>query len=147
MKSEKLDSTCNKIQEQFDRCELGLEQFDVTARKQMESHIESCGHCKQWLSQWELIKFQTQQLPQLEVPGSVLANIMAKTAPAPHTVPQFAISDLLLAAAGLAMLLFSSMHYAADGLEGGMAWCLCFLILLGASQIFKVTGQDMDYAK
>jgi hypothetical protein len=147
MKSETQDSSCKKIQEQFDLRELGLEQFDVTARKQMESHIESCSHCKDWLSQWELIKFETQQLPQLEVPGSVLANIMAKIDPAPQMVPKFAMTDWLLAGAGLAMLLFSSMHYAADGLEGGMAWCLCFLVLFGASQIFRFTGQEMDYAK
>jgi hypothetical protein len=147
MKSERLDSTCNKIQEQFDLCELGLEQFDHTARKHMELHIESCSHCKQWLSEWELIKLETQQLPQLEVPDLVLANIMSKIEPPPQVVPKFAKTDLLLAAAGLAMLLFSSMHYAADGLEGGMTWCLCFLILLAASQIFKFTGQEMDYAK
>jgi predicted anti-sigma-YlaC factor YlaD len=147
MKSEKSDSSCNKIQEQFDLRELGLEQFDLPARKLMESHIESCSHCKEWLSQWELIKFETQQLPQLEVPGSVLANVMSKIDQAPQAVPKFAITDLLLAVAGLAMLLFSSTHYAADGLEGCIAWCLCFLLLYGTSQIFKFTRKEMDYAK
>jgi hypothetical protein len=28
-----------------------------------------------------------------------------------------------------------------------MAWCLCFLILFAVSQIFKVKGQETDYAK
>jgi len=147
MKLKKIDSTCEKTQEQFDLCELGLEQFDVITRNQMESHIESCGDCRNWLSQWELTKLEAQQMPQLEVPSSVMVNVMAKIDSTPQAVPQFIKSDLMLAVAGLAMLLFSSMHYAADGLEGGMAWCLCFLILLGISQIFKVTGQGKEYAK
>jgi hypothetical protein len=146
MKSDKPNSSCDEIQNQFDLCELGLGQFDLSARKQMESHIGSCDQCKKWLSDWELIKLETQQLPQLEAPTSIVANVMSKIETTPKPVPTFAVSDLLLTVAGLALLIFSSRHYGADGIEGSMAWCLCFLILFAVSQIFKVKGQETDYA-
>lgn len=69
---------CNDAQEQFDIHELGLAPLDPIARRQMEQHFESCEPCRTWLSNWELIKLDTRELSQLEVPLTVLSSIMSE---------------------------------------------------------------------
>src|SRR5450432_1146706 len=81
---------CNDAQEQFDIHELGLGPLDANAKKQMERHFEDCEPCQKWLADWELIKLDTRELIQLEVPSTVLSSIMANIEPAPSEVAGFA---------------------------------------------------------
>jgi hypothetical protein len=128
---------CDEFQNQFDLCELGLKQLSPDERKPLERHIEDCKACQKWLSDWELIKLSTHQLSQLEVPDTVLSGIMTKLEPARSELSMPVKSDFLLGAAGLGVLLVSSVCYAAEGTDGVMSWCLSFVVLLFAHYLLN----------
>ena len=141
---------CSQLQEQFDYYELGLGPLLPETKNQMEKHFESCDHCQKWLSEWELIKLDTRLLDQLEVPSTVLANIMSQIEPAqvavPLTVtsPTLFKSDLLIALVALGSLLFAWLRYASEGFEGTAAWCFSFIVLFAVHYMFQTLSQGKD---
>ena len=148
------NQSCDQAQEQFDVHELGLGPLDPAARKQMELHFDDCQPCRKWLSDWELIKLDTHELVQLEVPSTVLSSIMAKIEPAPSEVASFEDiiamvpilrSDALIAVIAFAALLLAGFHYASEGFEGTAAWCAGFIVLFLANHLSKAMDQEPLY--
>jgi hypothetical protein len=129
---------CDQVQNQFDLCELGLRQLEADERKLLERHFESCKPCQKWLADWELIKLNTRELTQLEVPDSVLAGVMKGLEPGRLALPTLPKSDLLLGGAGLCVLFLTSIFYAAEGAEGAISWGLSFLLLLVAHYLLNL---------
>jgi hypothetical protein len=116
--------TCEELQKRFDPLELTASNLSEIEQKLIQDHTATCPDCERLLKDWEVITKSAREMPQLEVPESVLKNIMSsvqsttKVAIKEKTVK----TDIIWLIGGFSALLLASSCLGADSLEGIASW-------------------------
>ncbi len=125
---------CHEMRNRFDLSDLRLTEMNEEEKARIENHFQTCKHCQSWMSEWELIKFEVRELPELAVPDSVLANVMAQVNAA---VERSFFEEFGLALSAFAFLLVALSMFAGEAPDGMLSWCVSFIILLAMHQFAK----------
>jgi len=143
---------CAQMRRQFDLYELDLP-FENDAAH-FEMHFQNCASCRNWLTNWELVKVSVHKMEELEVPSMVFDNIMAAVVPAASTTAitataakttlpavnvaaKFSSGDLTTMLFGFGILVLSFTIFASASLDESISWCVSFILLIAFNQLMK----------
>ncbi|MDR3613422.1 MAG: hypothetical protein P4L53_07640 [Candidatus Obscuribacterales bacterium] len=128
---------CAQMRRQFDLYELDLPYENDDAN--FEMHFQNCASCRNWLTNWDLVKVSVHKMEDLEVPAMVFDNIMAAVTPLSTTAPVtgFSSGDVASMSCGFGILLLSFIIFASASLDESISWCVSFVLLVAFNQLTK----------
>jgi hypothetical protein len=137
------NSACEEFQKHFDPFELSSSHLSESQQTLSLAHTTTCPGCERWVKDWELITRSARKMPQLEVPTSVLTNVMSVVQPTTSvgTKEQMIQADVIWLIAGFGALLLASTCLGADSSEGVASWSLSFVIVVLINRLLKSGAQ------